>query len=148
METSNGASKGLVAKIEITIKAEPEKVWEALTKPEIVKEYLFGTNLVTDWTVGGPIIYKGEWEGKPYEDKGTVLEFTPTTKMVSTYWSVMSGLPDVPENYNTITYELEAVDGGTKLTLLQDNNATEEKRDHSQKNWTMVLEKMKEILEK
>ncbi len=141
-------AKGFVAKIEITINVAPEKVWEALTKPEMVKQYLFGTNLVTDWTVGGPIIYKGEWEGRPYEDKGKVLEFVPHARIVSTYWSNMSGLPDVPENYNTIVTELEEVNGGTKLTLTQDNNATEEKRDHSQKNWTMVLEKMKEILEK
>ena len=141
-------SKGFIAKIELTINATPEKVWEALTKPEIVKEYLFGTNLVTDWSVGGPISYQGEWEGKAYEDKGTVLEFTPPSKMVSTYCSTMGGLPDAPENYNTLTYELESVDGGTKLTLLQDNNSTEEKRDHSQQNWTMVLNKMKEILEK
>ncbi len=140
--------KGFIAKIEFTINATPEKVWEALTKPEIVKEYLFGTNLVTDWVVGGPISYQGEWEGKPYEDKGTVLEFTPPSKIVSTYWSSMGGLPDAPENYNTLTYELESVDGGTKLTLLQDNNSTEEKRDHSQRNWTLVLNKMKEILEK
>ncbi len=140
--------KGLIAKIELVINAPPEKIWEALTKPEIVKEYLFGTNLVTDWAVGGSISYQGEWDGKPYEDKGTVLEFVPHAKMVSTYWSSMGGLPDEPENYNTLTYELESVGSGTKLTLLQDNNSTEEKRVHSQQNWTMVLNKMKEILEK
>ncbi|MBI5530496.1 MAG: SRPBCC domain-containing protein [Candidatus Doudnabacteria bacterium] len=148
MDNFSENAKGLVAKVELTIKATPEKVWEALTKPEIVKQYLFGTNLVTDWTIGGPIVYRGEWEGKTYEDKGTVLEFIPNKKMVSTYWSSMGGLPDSPENYNTITTELTEIEGGTKVTLLQDNNATEEKRDHSQKNWTMVMEKMKEILEK
>ena len=63
--------------VSIIINASPEKIWEALTVPEKVKEYFFGTNLVTDWKVGSPILFRGEWEGKAYEDKSTVLEFNP-----------------------------------------------------------------------
>lgn len=47
-----------------TINAPLEKVWKALTEPEIVKQYFFGTDLVTDWKVGSPIIFQGEWEGQ------------------------------------------------------------------------------------
>ena len=54
----------------IDVNAPAAKVWEALTNPEIVKKYFFGTNVKTDWKVGSPIIWEGEWEGKSYRDKG------------------------------------------------------------------------------
>jgi uncharacterized protein YndB with AHSA1/START domain len=139
--------KGLVAKAEIVIKASPAKVWEALTKPELIKQYLFGTEAVSDWRAGSPIAYKGVWQGTPYEDKGQVLRAEPGRLLASTYWSSMSGLPDAPENYNTVTYELTPADGGTKLTVTQDNNSTEESRGHSEKNWTLVLQGLKRLLE-
>src|SRR5258706_3209022 len=44
--------------------------------PEILKQYYFGADIISDWKMGSSIIYKGEWQGKPYEDKGTILAFT------------------------------------------------------------------------
>ena len=137
-----------LAKAEVIVNASRAEVWEALTKPELIKQYLFGTTVTTDWTIGGPVTYTGEWQGKQYQDKGTIEEFVPNEHMVTTYWSSMSSVPDAPENYNTITTELTDADGGTKVTIIQDSNATQEKADHSTQNWTMVLGKMKEMLEK
>ncbi|MDP4218805.1 MAG: SRPBCC family protein [Bacteroidota bacterium] len=131
----------------ILIKATPSKVWEALTDPSIVRQYLFGTNMTADWKVGGRISYKGVWEGKEYEDGGTILELVPKKILKSTYWSSMSGTEDKPENYATVTYLLEEMDGGTRLTLTQDNNKSEAAREHSEQNWGHVLEAMKRILE-
>lgn len=42
--------------------------------PEKIKEYLFGTEVLTDWEMGSQIIFKGEYEGQQYEDKGNVIE--------------------------------------------------------------------------
>lgn len=141
--------KGLIAEAEVTIHARADKVWEALTTPALIKQYLFGTNVESDWEVGSPITYTGEWEGKQYKDKGTIVEFEPEKRFVSTYWSSMSGKPDTEENYSTVIYELTAEDDdATTLTITQDNNATEESREHSEKNWTSVLKGMKEMLEK
>lgn len=53
----------------IVIDAPRSKVWNALVDPAMVKQYLFGTTMTTDWAVGSPITYKGEWEGKSYEDR-------------------------------------------------------------------------------
>lgn len=135
--------------VEITvfIKADASKVWEALTNPEKIKEYLFGTKVTTDWKVGSPITYTGVWEGKEYEDKGTILKVEPGKYLLSTYWSGFSGLPDVPENYQKVGYALEPADGGTKLTLTQDNISSEKSRDHSAQNWKMVLEGLKKLVE-
>lgn len=137
----------LIVKASITINASPAKVWEALTKPELIKQYLFGTEAISDWKVGSSIVYKGVWEGKQYEDKGTVLEVTPEKLLVSTYWSSMSGMPDIPKNYKKVMYELEPAEGGTKLTITQDNNATEESKAHSEGNWKIVLAGLKKVVE-
>src|SRR5262245_3755451 len=123
-----------VAKATTTINATASKVWEALTKPELIKQYLFDTEVTTDWKVGGPIMYKGVWEGKAYEDKGKILKFDPEKTLISTHWSPLSGVPDIPENYHTVTYQLSETDGKTEVTILQDNNATEEEKTHSEQN--------------
>ena len=140
--------KGLTAKTSITIHAPAAKVWEALTEPELIKQYLFGTEAISEWKVGSSIAYKGVWEGKSYEDKGRILQLVPLRLLQSTYWSSMGGLEDKPENYATVTYELEAKDNDTQLSVSVDNIATEKERDHTEKNWGMVLETMKKLLEK
>jgi uncharacterized protein YndB with AHSA1/START domain len=136
------------ANIDIVINATPAKVWEGLTTPEMIKQYLFGTEAISDWKVGSPIIYTGVWEGKSYEDKGTILKFEPEKLMVCNYWSSFSGEADLPENYQVITYELTPVEGGTRLALTQENIASQEKADHSGDNWKMVLDGLKKLLEK
>ena len=136
-----------VAKAAITINAPTARVWDALTQPELIKQYLFGTKVTTDWQVGSPIVYEGVWEGKAYKDKGKVLQVQPGKLLVSTFWSSLAGLPDVPESYQTVRYELSTEGSGTKLTLTQDNNATQVEADHSAQNWSMMLAGMKKLLE-
>jgi uncharacterized protein YndB with AHSA1/START domain len=143
METNNP----LIAQATITINAPGSKVWEALTNPDLIKQYLFGTNVITDWQVGRPIIYEGQWEGKSYQDKGIIIKIEPGKLLVSTYWSSMAGLPDVPESYKTVRYDLSKEGYGTRLTVTQDNNATSEEASHSSQNWKIVLEGIKKLLE-
>ena len=140
-------SKGSIARATATIDAPASKVWDALTKPELIKQYLFGTEVTSDWRVGSPITYRGEWQGKPYEDKGKILEIEPGKRLVSTFWSSLGGLPDAPENYNTVRYELAPEDGATRLTVTQDNNPSQEAADHSAQNWRTVLDGIKQLLE-
>lgn len=140
-------NKKYTAKATTNINAPASKVWDALTNPELIRQYLFGTEVTTNWKVGSPITYKGEWEGKAYEDKGKILKFDPEKSLVSTHWSPLSGVPDVPENYHTVTYQLSEKDGKTKVTIMQDNNATEDERAHSEQNWRAVLDGMKKLLE-
>ena len=135
------------AKAVIVINAPATKVWEALVTPQLIKRYLFGTEVTTDWQVGSPITYKGVWEGKAYEDKGKVLEIEPGKLLVSTFWSSMAGLPDVPENYKTVRYDLSAEGKRTILTLTQDNNETQDAASNSEQNWKAVLAEMKKLVE-
>ncbi|CAN5744119.1 hypothetical protein BH11PAT2_BH11PAT2_00910 [soil metagenome] len=131
----------------IVINASKAAVWDALTNPIAVKAYFFGTDLVTDWEVGSPIYFRGEWEGKTYEDKGEVLEFTPEETLSYTYWSSMGGKEDVPENYQTLRYSVAEEGDGTKVTIDQSDVATQEAADHSSENWKGVLEGLKKYVE-
>jgi uncharacterized protein YndB with AHSA1/START domain len=137
-----------IAKTSITLNAPKSKVWDALTKPELIKQYLFGTEVITDWKVGSPITYKGIWEGKPYEDKGKVIQIESEKLLVSTFWSSLSGLPDIPENYKTVRYELSTIGDLTNLVISQDNNDSKEEADHSEQNWKMVLDGIKKLVER
>jgi uncharacterized protein YndB with AHSA1/START domain len=136
-----------VATASVTVGAPPARVWEALTRPDQIKQYLFGTDVTTDWRVGSPITYKGVWEGKAYEDKGRVLEVEPGKRLVSTFWSALSGVPDRPENYQTVRYELSPEGAGTRVTIVQDNNATAEAAQHAEGNWRLVLAGLKKLVE-
>ena len=135
------------ARATIFVNAPPSGVWEALTRPELIKQYLFGTEVTTDWQVGSPITYRGVWQGKSYEDKGKVIRFEPGKRLVSTFWSSLSGLPDTPENYKTVHYVLAPEGQGTRVTIVQDNNASQEEASHTEENWNMVLLGLKKLLE-
>ncbi|MBC7389700.1 MAG: SRPBCC domain-containing protein [Opitutaceae bacterium] len=141
-------SMNLISKKTISLKSNPGTVWNALTNPSIIKEWLYGTDTITDWKEGSPIKFVGEWEGKKYEDKGTVLHVAHEKQVRYTYWSSMSGLEDLPQNYAHITYDLEQDGDQVLLTITQDNIAKEETKKHSDANWAQVLNKIKELVEK
>ena len=140
-------NKGMVAKASTTINAPVTKVWDALVNPKLIKQYMFGTNVVSDWKRGSPIVFKGEWKGKPYEDKGVIVEIEPQRMIQYTHFSPLSGLPDTPENYHTVTIKLSEKGAQTLVSLSQDNNPDEKARKHSEENWRMMMASLKKLLE-
>ena len=136
-----------IAKAQTTISVTSDKVWDALTNPDLIKKYMFGTTVVSDWKEGSKITWKGEWEGKTYEDKGKILRLEPKRELQYSHFSLNPGLDDKPENYHIVTIELKEIDKQTIVTLSQDNNADEKTRDHSEKNWKMMLASLKKLLE-
>ena len=137
----------LVATAETEIDAPPSRVWRALTDPDLIEQYMFGARVVTDWQPGSSIVWKGEYEGKAYEDKGEVLEVVPERRLRMTHFSPLGGEDDVPENYHTLTYELEAENGTTHVSLSQDNNSSQEAAEHSRENWEKMLSGLKTTVE-
>ena len=137
----------LTATTTVTFNAPAAKVWQGLTDPKIVKPYFFGTDLKSDWKIGDPITFSGEWEGHKYQDGGIILDIDPPKYLKYTYWSSMSGTEDKPENYNNITYELSEDNGVTTLTITQDGVRNLEAAEHSQQNWKTVFDGLKKIIE-
>jgi uncharacterized protein YndB with AHSA1/START domain len=138
---------GIVATASIDIAAPADRVWAALTEPDQIAAYMFGSRVETDWQVGSPITWNGEWEGKPYQDKGEVLAYDEPRRLSVTHFSPLTGQDDVPENYHTLLYELADAGDGTRLELSQDNNASDEEADHSRQNWQMMLDGLKKQVE-
>jgi uncharacterized protein YndB with AHSA1/START domain len=139
----------LVVSKSVVINAPAAKVWEALTTPEIIKEYLFGTETITDWKPGSEVIFQGEYQGHKYRDKGLVVENITNKVLSYRYWSGFSGLEDKPENYSLVTYTL-AADGDkqTKLTWTQAGFANEEGHKHSESGMDAFLQSIKTIVER
>jgi uncharacterized protein YndB with AHSA1/START domain len=131
----------------IIIDVDPAIVWDAITNPEIIKQYFFGVEVESDWKVGSPITYKGQWEGKEFVDKGNIIKSEPEKLLLVNYWTSFSGLEDSLENYQNVAYKLEKADHGTKLTIEQDGIPSQESADSSKKNWEATLAEMKKVLE-
>ena len=135
--------RDLITRASTTVNAPASAVWRALTDPDMIKQYMFGTTVVSNWQEGGAIVWQGEWQGKRYEDKGVILKLEPGHLIQYSHFSPLSGQPDVPENYHVVTVELRPEGAQTNVSLEQDGNTTEEERDHSAKNWAMMLEGLK-----
>jgi uncharacterized protein YndB with AHSA1/START domain len=140
-------SRGIISTASTTVQAPAGKVWSALVEPASIKKYMFGTQVVSDWKEGGPIVWKGEWKGKPYEDKGKILKFQPNKLLEYTHYSPLEGAPDVPDSYHTVRIELSESGAQTNVSLAQDNNQNDEARKHSEQNWKQMLEGLKKTVE-
>ncbi len=139
--------KNLIITVTKKFEQPASVVWDAVTDKEKVKQYFFGTEVITDWQPGSNIVFKGEWEGNKYEDKGKILECEEGKKIKYSHLSSFSGLPDEPENYSIVTYELESENDSTILKVTQEGFKDEKSRDDSVKGWNFVLDNMKHLLD-
>ena len=135
---------GETVTVQRIISAPASEVWAALTTPEQIKQYFFGTDVDTDWEEGHPIKFHGDYKGRHFEDKGEVKEVEEGRCLSFTHWSEMSGKPDTPENYATVTYALREKDGRTEVKVKQTNCGD---ADETKKNWKAVLNGLKKTVE-
>ena len=131
----------------IMINAPVTSVWEAITKPELVKQWQYGADVITNWQKGSPIAYRSEWEGTVYEQTGTILEIEPNKLVKYTLFAPRPGLDDKPENYFTMTYTLEEINGQTTLTIIQDDPREQLPQEQAEENENSVLDGLKKLVE-
>lgn len=137
----------LIARASTIINAPREVVWNALVNPEAIERFMFGTQVESDWHEGHPITWRGEWNGKKYEDKGVIQKVKPLRRLEYTHFSPLSGKLDVPESYHHVIIELADEGPRTQVTITQNRNESEEVRSHSEKNWASTLAALKSLLE-
>lgn len=148
-------SQPLIITNTIAIRASAAKVWDALTNPAQTKEYMFGCEALSDWKVGSPLIWKGNFDGvELVAVKGSILEIQPGKFLAYTVIDPNNpSIPDLPENYLTVTYELSEERGETHLTATQgDYNIVadgENRYKHSVDGggWAPVLAGIKKLVE-
>ena len=142
------------ARATIDIHAPRADVWRALTDPEQIRRYfLGGAEVRTDWKVGSPIVFRGEWNGRTFEDKGEVITFEPERELAYSHFSPMTGKPDAPENYHLVDITLDGASDTTSVTLEQSNltgGVTDEdraSREQFEQNWQEMLEGLRDTVE-
>lgn len=136
---------------DILIHVTPSKVWEHLTTPELMMQWMgdpeMTLEVITDWKVGNSFIIKG-FHHVPFENKGTILQLEPEKVFEYEYLSSMSNLEDVPENYTTISFYLTSKEGGTELKVEARNFPTFEIYKHLEFYWNGTLQIIKWRIEK
>jgi uncharacterized protein YndB with AHSA1/START domain len=143
----------ITASASVVVDSPRDKVWKALTDPDLVSQYFMGATVKTDWQVGHPITFSGTWKDKPFEDKGEILDFKPEKEMSYSHWSPLSGSEDSPDNYHVVHIALADAGGATKVVLEQSNlngrvtDTDRKSRADYEKNWTATLEGLKKVAE-
>jgi uncharacterized protein YndB with AHSA1/START domain len=131
----------------IHFQAPIEKVWAALTDPQIVKQWQYGSDLITDWEVGSDIRFRAEWEGKVFEQWGKVLEIVPHKILKYSLFAPRPNLEDKPENYFTMAHILTKEGGKIKLEIIQEDNRKGAVQTDPQGEENPILKNLKSIVE-
>ena len=134
------------AQVSRTLHAPVDEVWRVLTDARKVGSLFMGSTVETNFHVGSPITFRGEFKGKAYEDKGEILDVHKGRRLSFSHYSGMSGAPDKPENYHVVTFDLDPQREATRVTLTQSNltggvrpSDVTHKADY-EKTWSAVLD--------
>lgn len=136
----------LIVNKTVYINTPPARVWQFLTIPKLMKEWMFPEeiDILTDWQVGSPIVIRGALHGVPFENKGVVLQFEPEQVLKYSHLSSASRLPDEPASYSFIEFRLTAVtESQMALTLILSNFPTQVIYQHLAYYWNVTLELIK-----
>jgi uncharacterized protein YndB with AHSA1/START domain len=131
----------------IYLNAPIEKVWNALTQPELVKQWQYGSDLITDWKVGNEIRFRNEWEGQVFEQWGTVLEIIQNQKIKYSLFFPRPELEDKPENYFIMSYILSEENQKVKLEIIQEDNRPGAVQEEPQGDESPILQALKALIE-
>ncbi len=131
----------------IVLNAPAEKVWNALTQPELVKQWQYGSDLLTTWKTGTEIRFRNEWEGQVFEQWGTVLEVIPNQKIKYSLFFPRPGLEDKSENYFIMHYVLTEENEKTKLEIIQEDNRPGAVQEEPQGEENPILQGLKSLIE-
>lgn len=133
----------------LLIGADCARVWQLLTDPLQMKRWLSDDEMtiVSTFKPGQPITFSGLLHDRPYEAKGTVLEFGLQKKFTYTFWTSLSEIPDIPENYSVFEFTLQCRNNATELSFTGQHFATESIYAHHRFYWQVTLHILKQLAE-
>lgn len=133
----------------ILINAPLAEVWKTITDVSLMTQWMGGADfdlrVVTTWEVGSPLIISGFHHAR-FENKGTVLEYSPEHAVSYDFLSSLSRLPDSRENYTIIRFALVPQEEHTLLTLTLTNFPTETIYQHLNFYWNTTLVMIKRMI--
>ena len=126
------------------IRITPEKLWRALTMPEIIRQYRFGMNVESEWKVGAS--WRMYADGN-LMDSGEILEIVPEARLVMSW--LCEWKPEYKaEGHSRCVYEIEPAGASAKLTLTHSIERPDSKFIGAvSEGWPMVLSNLKSLLE-
>jgi uncharacterized protein YndB with AHSA1/START domain len=131
----------------VFVRATPEQLWDAITKPEFTSKYFYGSLIESTYEAGAP--YVG-WSGDRSQQyvEGEVIEANAPHKLVTT-WRALYDPETAAEPFSRVTWEIEpAGDGVTKLTVVHDElDASPKTAENVAGGWSYVLSGLKTLLE-
>ncbi|NOS90350.1 MAG: ATPase [Cyclobacteriaceae bacterium] len=131
----------------VIINASKQRVWDTLTKPELIKLWQYGSNVLTDWQVGSKIEFVTEWEDKIFKQWGTVLSFSPAESLSYSLFAPRPGVEDKPENYFVMKYVLTDAGDQIKLEIIQEDNRPHAVQEEPQGEENPILQGLKRVAE-
>ena len=144
----------------IYIKATPEAIWDAITKPEWSQKYGYGGNISYELEPGGRFVVGASPEflaaGAPdVIVDGEVIEADPPRRLVQT-WRMLMDPEMAEEGFTRLTYEIEPIQYGTRLTVTHELEnapklaamvAGKHEDQGAGGGWAWVLSDLKSLLE-
>lgn len=136
-------------RLEILIAAPAPNVWAALTELGLINKWMLDTpvEILTEWHEGGRLLERGDLHGLPFENRGKIVRFDPPNALEYTHWSSLSIVPDLPENYTSVCFDLHQIENQTLLTLTMGNLLTFEIFKHLEFYWKTALHLFKAVAE-
>ena len=142
----------MIIRKQVEFNAKKEQVWDLLTNPKMTQQYMFGCEVLSEWFLGSPILWKGKTEDgqEIIHVKGVITEIEEGKSVSFTMLDPNLGIEDIPENYVHLTYEVSEFASGTLFTLTQDFEGTENAEQRYQESlggWDMVFQEMKKLMD-
>jgi uncharacterized protein YndB with AHSA1/START domain len=124
----------------LLLHAKPDQIWQALTTPELIKQYFFNYDVTSHWVKGGPISWTGKRKGIDVIEKGSIISFIRNEQFKFTMLDVSSGLEDIATNYLHVTFDLLKKYDKMELSLTIENFNEDSRRcAHLAKGWDNIV---------
>jgi uncharacterized protein YndB with AHSA1/START domain len=136
----------ILAHASVIVSAPRHQVWGTLVHPETVRHIMPVTEVISEWRAGSPFVWRFEMQGASYEVTGMVLRFDVGRLLEYDYLDPLD-VKHRADNRHRVTIELTDEGAATRVSVVQDNNATKAALAHAEGGWRLALNNLKALVE-